>query len=140
MYLKLIALMAAITAIACGSVGARAQSAMASPPGAALPVGQVRGAALSKLVSGSTMSTTSAFDNKFTLSFYSDGKLDGVIFTYGGRPSENGHGTWNLKGDQICIEIAWDHGPTSLCRSITWDGKNFIESVYGHVATFSRKR
>ena len=137
-----VAALSAITSI-FGSVAAQAQSAAVSAqsasPAASLPVGQVTGEALEKLVTGSLFSTISRYGRPFTLAFYPDGHVVGTgtlsLAPYG---PVYGNGSWNIANNQVCIDIQWARAtPLHLCRTITWDGKNFVESANGYVATFT---
>jgi hypothetical protein len=140
-----VAALSAITSIFSG-VAAQAQlaamSAQTAPPAASLPVGQVTGEALKKLVTGSLFSTISRYGRPFTLAFYPDGHVAGTgtlsVAPYG---PVYGNGLWNIANNQVCIDIQWQHAsPLQLCRTITWDGKNFVESANGYVAIFTPLR
>jgi len=135
-----VAALSAITTI-FGGVVAQAQSAAVSPQTTpSLPVGQVTGEALKKLVTGSLFSTISRYGRPITLAFYPDRHVVGTgtlsVAPYG---PVYGKGSWNIvNNNQVCIDIQWGRAtPLHLCRTITWDGKNFVESANGYVATFT---
>jgi hypothetical protein len=107
---------------------------------AAWPVGQVTGEALRKLVTGSMLRTTDDGGRPLTVALHRNGEAEGTAIS----PSQSrvsGSGTWTIDHDRLCWEMTWGLGRRSVtvrpCRTITWDGREFIESIWGHAVTFS---
>lgn len=113
--------------------------AAVSPALASRPVGQVTGAALRNLVTDMEMHTTNGNGHPFTLIFHRGGKLGGSSQSqnYGGGTLWVS-GTWWIRGPDVCVDSMWGNWQApQTCRSFRWDGKHYIESANGHVATFT---